>query len=144
MKIHEEHNLAYLVRTDTLHIGKRKVNKLREIALASIWNQIMEEYIKRFGFTEEYLEIVRKQKEIAQHQMKRIITGDRTIETFIQICKNELKQMQNDMTGSNFWELKGHIEKGMGFVINPMRVTVAEFYSYIKILEKQAKRTRNG
>ena len=112
-------------------------------ALIAIWKQIMDQYIAKFGFPDHYLEILRKQMEIARHRVTRMTTGDKTVGAFIKIIEQEIEELQRDTTGGNFYELKAWIEKGMGIGhIDPMRITVAEFYSYYKIVEKKSKKVK--
>jgi len=125
-------------------MAKKKSSLLKRYALLVIWRSLNDEYIKQFGFTESFLDIVRKQKEIALLKVNKIVTGDRSLETLIDVCMVELETLKKMSGGGTFLETKAYIEKGMGFAINPMKTSVAEFYNYIKVLEKQYKSTKHG
>lgn len=103
-----------------------------------------EQFIKEFGFSENFLDIVRKQKEILNLKINKIVTEDKSIQTFIDVCDFELEGLRKMGEGGNFMELKTHIEKTIGIKINPMECTVTEFYGYVKYIEKESKRTSNG
>ena len=103
----------------------------------------MDEYIARFGFSEEFIDIIRKHKEIASYVARRLHTGDNTLIAFQQIAELELENMTKANKAGDFFELKATIETQMGFIIDPMRVSVGEFYSYITLIRKK-KRTKNG
>jgi hypothetical protein len=115
-----------------------------QYALALIWRNIYDEYIKEFGFSEGFLDIIRKQKEIALLRVDKIVSGDKSIQTMIDVCNFELDGIKKMNQGGTFYELKVYIEKGMGIRINPIECSVKEFYSYAKLLEKESKRTKHG
>lgn len=116
---------------------------IRAYALSIVWRKLLDEYIARFGFSENFLEIIRKEKEIAMHRVKRIVDSDRSVNAFIQICQQELTELQKAGQGGDFWQSKAFIEKGMGIKINPFECSVGEFYSYFKTIATMNKRTSN-
>ena len=118
-------------------------NKIKWYALRIQWRKLLDEYIERFGFSENFLEIVRKQKEILQFKVKRIVESDRSVNAFIKISEQELSELQKDDKGGDFWQLKGTLDKA-GFNIRPMETSVSEFYTHVKTLMNQNKRTSNA
>lgn len=131
--------MSYLIRTDSVHIEKKKVSAVKLYALNKIWENIMTEYVERFGFSEQFIEIARKKKEILGHMVDMIVDGDKSRQAFIDMCNLELTEMTKDSESAGFDEMKACVVKGMGVTIDPMRTTVSEFYSYVKLLEKQNK-----
>lgn len=107
-----------------------------------LWRDILSQFIDRFGFGESAIERMRKEKEIALITVDMIVSGDKSKKTLIDIVRDELETIQKESTGGEFWEIKSSIEQYMKFSINPMRTSVGEFYSYLKLIEKQIK--KNG
>ena len=142
--IHKENNLSYLIRTKSVHISKKKPSSLKQYALAQIWKDIMNQYLSRHGFSENYLDYIRKQKEIAQYRIQRLVNDDKTMNAYIEIAEMELEELQKEMKGGNFFELKAFVEREMGFSIDPMRTTAGEFYSYFEIVKKKPKKKINS
>ena len=140
-KVHESGNLAYLIRTKQTYIEKKRVGLIRSYALRLVWRKLLDEYISEFGFCENFLDIIRKQKEIVMYRVNKIVNDDKSVNAFIKVCERELAELQKESQGGSFIETKSYIEKGMGFAINPFRCSVSEFYGYVKILSRQNKRT---
>ncbi len=132
-KINETQDLTFLLKK------RKKAGAITSIHLNILWRILLDQFIKQFGFSEDFLRIIRKQKEQALLRVQKVSNLDNSVQTFIDICDEELKEMQLKENDGNFFELKAYIEKGMGIHINAMQVSVSEFYSYIKILEKQNK-----
>jgi len=70
-------------------------------------------------------------------KLEMIITNDQSIQTDIDIANIELLQIVDQHSGqSDFYETKTAMERNLGFVLDPRKITVREFYSYIKNLKK--------
>ena len=141
-KIQETGNLSYLILTKSVHINKKKVSIAKEIVLKKTWKKLTEEYISRFGFGDEFLDIARKQKELIRLKVDRAISGDRSLNVFIKIIEDELLELQKPGTSGNFWELKGALDRA-GFDIRPMETSVSEFFTHVRTLSKQNKTKEN-
>lgn len=140
-KAQEEGNNNYLIREKTIHIKKKKPDSaLKKYALAVIWREIMDEFVSKFGFSEQYLELIRKEKELAMYLRDKIVNDDKSLNSYIRACEREIEELNNEMTGGDFFEVKAWIEKEMGFILNPMIVTVTEWHSYIKIIKSKSKK----
>lgn len=132
-KIHETGETEYLL------YEKKKANKIQKVVLARLWEKIYDEYIVRFGLSEEFADILKKQKEIARLIVERITTGDKSILTLIKIAELELEMIEKRIAKGDFNMMKGYMEQGLGFSIDTRKTTVAEFYSYIKVLKHGRK-----
>ncbi len=137
-RIHETGNYSYLVRSKSTHIHKKKPGFFRGYWLGLKWRELEEQYIARFGFSQNFLNIIRKEKELLKLKAERISNQDKTLNIFINIIQDEITAMKTDKGGSNFYESKAYVEKGMGFRIDPLHTSVSEFYSYIEVIKKQA------
>jgi len=110
---------------------------IRGYALAIIWRRILDEYIAKFGFSDNFLAIARKQKHLIRLKVQRAVNDDRSTNLFIKIAEDELKSLQSSHDATYFYELKGALDIA-GFNINPMETSVAEFYMHLKTLSKQS------
>jgi len=109
--------------------------------LNKIWRTIYDEYIEAFGFGETFLEILKKQVDIARLIIEKAVTGDKSIQTFIDVNNYELQEMQKPITEhTNFFKTKAQVEMALGFTFDSKKTSVAEFYSYIEIIKEK----RNG
>lgn len=132
--IHERMDYSYLLKQ------RREINRFEKIILIRSWNVTYNEYIKAFGFSDLFKQLMQKQQELARLKIEKMITGDRSLQTFIDITQIEIddlnKRTQNPGT---LHESKINIEKIVGFRIDTKNVSVREYYSYINTLKKSPK-----
>lgn len=133
-EVHKTGDLSFML------IDKSKTKGINYEKLAHLWRDIYEQYIAKFGFDNKYLKILEKQLYIAELRIEKAVTGNQTINTFIEIEKQLLaKLMETTTKGADFYESKALLEKKLGFAIDIRKCTVIEFYSYIKAVEKYGK-----
>lgn len=126
-EIHKTNKLSYLIKT--------KVEVKNCPQLASIWANIYNEYLLEFGLSEKYNDILNLKRQIAIKQAEYIITNDRILLTYINLDKENLKVLTKPIAKvSNFRENIINIEKIQGVKINPMNITVLEYFNYLKHL----------
>lgn len=131
-KVHETGDLSWLLLKRIPKITKALAKKLTQV-----WENIYDEYIKEFGWSNEYIEIQEKEIEVRQLVLEHIKTEDRVLLTEIQIARQELSAMQAKQSKGNFTKNKHAIEKSMGFHLNLKEVSIREFYDYLKALRKK-------
>ena len=127
-KIHDTNELKWLFVT------KQEVenNELLERR----WALIYDEYLNEFGLSDEYKEILKVKRKIANLQADYIIKGDRVILNFINIEKNALESLYDtSKKGSSFRDSLVHLEKMQGIKINTKQITVADYYNYLRSIK---------
>lgn len=129
-KIHEKSDYTFL----KINRINGKVSKEEFAYLKKTWEVIFSEFIERFGFSENSINILLKKKQIAFLQWQFIESSDRSMHTFIEIEKKELLELERENSGHDFWQSKANMEMAMGFQIDPINTTVIQFYSYREIL----------
>ena len=112
----------------------------RSLLLGGDWEALNREFIEVFGVNETYKEHLQLLRDIAILRLEKIIYEDASYQTLIDIKQFELKQL-GEAKGATVEEVRAYISKEMGFRIDEKTVTVYEYYSYLKLLEKQ---NRNG
>jgi hypothetical protein len=125
-KIHEDQDLSWLL------IKKQKVTKAIMLKLQKAWDKIYDQFIKEFGLSESFLEILKKEAEIAKLKLKLVLTGDRINITWINIKEEELHEMKKGIGKAGFLDSKKAIEYKFKFQINVRTTSIKEFYSYLK------------
>ena len=127
-KIHDTNDLKWLFVT------KQEVenNELLERR----WALIYDEYLNEFGLSDEYKEILKVKRKIANLQADYIIKGDRVLLNFINIEKNALESLYDtSKKGSSFRDSLVHLEKMQGIKINTKQITVADYYNYLRSIK---------
>lgn len=120
-----------------------KIKFLRNILIPEIWKNITNEYIDRFALTDEFLLILEKKKSIALKKLDKIITGDSSMQTLIEVEEMELDSLVNGKYKITYLEIKTMIEKYFSFHLDLKNISVAEFYTYLEIMKKQNGRASN-
>lgn len=104
------------------------------LELEKLYGVLMDEYTKEFGISEHILSVLEKQIQIARLKAD-FMSGDTGALTMIDVSELELLELVRGVKGMNFNEIKAIIEKNMGFRVDPYLTTVAEYYTYIKMLD---------
>lgn len=132
-KIHETGDLKYLLHDNC------KIEAYEFRFLLNRWKKIYQEFVDRFGFSDEFLSILELEKNIALLKIEKAERGDENMQTFIEIDEIKLQKKKAELNSikSDFYEIKAGVESSLGFHIDPKKCTVVEFYSYIKTLKKK-------
>lgn len=120
-KIHDTGDLSLLCK------GKQIYFDGLEILFETIYN----EFISRFGFSDEYLSDLERKKRLANLQADFIITKQRHFKTLIAVEKEIQRQNAKDVSKQDLEITLAKISKYYGFKLSSRDLTVAEYYSYI-------------
>lgn len=140
-----------MVRWDNIWKGKGYENLLhriesitgpQQLELRKVWKKLNDEFISVFGFGNHTHLIINKKIKLAKLKLKKIITGDRSISNFISRVENELLTLTSISDKSaDVYELKMIIEQhNPGMYIPMSTITVREFHSYLKNIEKRSRK----
>ena len=99
------------------------------------WARIFDSFLVRFGYLEDYARIPRLKLEAAKHWAIGYTGGPKWHFTMAQVKEQEIQMIIASEQGgsSDIWAAAATLSKEMGFRINPTEVSVAEFYSYIRV-----------
>jgi len=127
-KIHEERDFKYLL------CEKKRLTGHAE----DVFDKLYSDFIRTFGISDSYKKYLDKITEIGIAEIDMTLTGDLSMETFIDIMRVELKDITDVSGGGTYMDTAIAVEKNMGFKLNVKEISVFEYYSYIKSLEKSA------
>ena len=137
MKVHESGDFAYLMRS------KSKVAEWELKGLEKVWRKLYENYIERFGYSESFVQIMEKKREIALLIVRQIEKNDKSMNTFITIAEKELEELEKDGT-MDFYTGKSLLEKSLGFHIDIHKMSVAEYYSHFQLVKHEQAKSNSG
>lgn len=103
-----------------------------------IFDELYSEFISIFGVSDSYKTYLEKLREIEIARIDMVLSKDSSMETFIDIMLVELEDIKDSTAGGTYMETAIAVEKNMGFKLNARELSVFEYYSYIKSLEKVA------
>lgn len=118
---------------------KQELNENEIIILNENLALLVEDFVKRYGFSEQYKEIQEKKKEIVLHYIRLIYTEDKTEKTFIKILETEIKEIETEMSMNkqDNLDVKAYLDEDMGFSIDIRKCTVTEYMAYLKKYEQK-------
>lgn len=134
-KISELEDLRYLIiQSDYFELPKITEKETEELFKA--WEHINDEIINYVGISEDYKSILRIKKAIALMKVELITTGDKSLETLIELKQIELKnsypQAKQELDESIIY-----IESALKIPIDVMKCSVKKYFSYIKFISKK-------
>lgn len=135
-KIHETKDVSYLFKKEVDAKKYKKNITIEDNKFLSIrWQRLYNQYIQRYGFSEDFLEIIEKERQIALMKIEMFENEEYTMETAIEIEEYNLnkKKESKSKVKSDFYKNKAVIEKNIGFRIDVKTCSVVEFISYTQL-----------
>lgn len=134
-KINETNDLRWLFPE-----GKGMITPKKKTLLSEAWEKIFDSFIDTFGISKDFRRVLELRREIIVLKSKSLIYGDKSLNTMIKILNIELERLlKNTEAGvKTFSEVKGYIEKFMGFQLNERTTTVLDYYTYLNLLQENA------
>lgn len=120
-KIHETNDLTLLCKNSGEYFEGLEV----------LFEKIYDEFITRFGLSDEYLAELEAKKRLANLQADYIITKQRHLKTLIAVEKEIQKHNATELKKQELEVTLAKISKYYGFKLSSRDLTVAEYYSYI-------------
>lgn len=132
-RIMKEGDLKYM-------IYKGKFKKKHIPKLEKAWIDCYNQYLQTFGLNKMYLLVLEQEEKIAKLICDRWIKDLKHLNGVIKHEEQVLKQMILPTKGvkKSFEEDLAIIQKHNGFVIDPKKTSVKMFFTYVKMLEKEA------
>lgn len=130
-RLHEEHNYKYLLILDDYE-GVDVDNKKYE----GLYEKINREFYEQIGYGDDYEIYLTMLSELTELIKERALTGDKSKDVFIDIKKEDLKSIYSKKGNQDFRETVALLEKSFKFYIDPKKISVAKFYTYIKVANK--------
>jgi len=104
------------------------------------WENIYNDYLKKFGLSETYKRMLNAMKKKAVLELDFVITGDRFKLTEIEIEETRLKGMlENGGKGMTIEESLIYISKWLGTWLNTKQITVREYFNLLEQYGKANK-----
>lgn len=138
-RIEETNDLGHLLKF------YRKVTKPAErIALYAVWQKITDEFIEAFGVTDEYRKIMMLRMQIRIAEIEHAITDDGIYLTEKSIYEHQLQELTGKRDKSDHDTGVILASKYMGYHIDKCKITVKEFYTILRLMEKQAAKSKES
>jgi len=133
-KIHETNDLKYIL------IEEQKVGFMRQEELSVVFSKIYDEFLDTFGISDDLKRISELRRDIRVLEIDMYLYNDMSKETFIDIKKAELDSIVYGKSKAKLNDVKGYVEKYMGFKLDDKITAVKDYYSYIEMMNLEAKK----
>jgi hypothetical protein len=108
------------------------------------WNKVNGSYVDFFGVSANHKEMLEIKKEIIVNEYIWVTRKEPIAKVYAREAKKMLDKMTDSSEESSLEDQVFFVEKEMGFEVNPKKITVKKFYSYIKSINQHAKNVSNG
>lgn len=132
-QIHKTGNLKYLLE---------KGKKSKSVLLIGRWKRLCEQYIERFGFGENYIEVINQEMKIGKLIIQKAETERNSLNAIIEIEKLKLEEIKGrgmSKEQSDFFDIKSQVERILKMQIDLHKTSVVEFFSYLKMIKNDSK-----
>lgn len=132
-KILETKEVKYLAITDDYEDLKETED------MWEAWNKIFNEYLEKFGITEDFKYMLLEQKKIAIMRCDMAIKGDYGMKAAIEVEESRAKEKEKNKKGLSFEEMVSILEEERKMAIDIFKTSAAMFYTYWRMLKKKSK-----
>jgi len=135
-KINDTHNYTLLLKSKNNVITKKVYDKCE-----SIWHEINQQHIDRFGHPKAFLDYWRELSNLYSKKIKATLKGG-SYESHYEYAQIRFDQMYKGKKSNNH-KLKGSIERvlNLGYRIDPETMPIIEFSSLVELANET---TSNG
>ena len=107
--------------------------------LEEIFLSMQDEIFQKFGISQNYQDylMLLKQKAVILEQLTE--NFDPFLNLDLEVINDDIKTLTENGTRQDFDEVIIIIEKFMSFQLDPKKVSVKKYYSYLKTIEKHGK-----
>lgn len=136
-KIHQTNNLTYLRRTPLKEFEENP-------HLRKIWFKLNDEFLQRFGLTEDFKKLIRLKKQRISQLMDYVLKDEPFKLTEAELTTVEINELIGNGDGVTDEETIFIIEEQLGFKMDVKKLTVVEYYNYLEFINKKLKGVKNG
>jgi hypothetical protein len=101
------------------------------------FEKVYAQYIDFVGISAEYKSYLNKVIELELLEIDYALTNDRYYLTFIKLKQNELDALKKEDEKPQFSMVNAYVSKFMGFSIDQKKVTVKEYFEFVKLMKEQ-------
>jgi hypothetical protein len=131
--INKTHDYSHLVVK-----GQKKGN----VNLEKVWIRIYDEYLDHFGLDETYENWMLFRKEAIRLYTQAYLEDQHHLIPLAQAKELEAKEMMSEIDGEDLNVTLARLSRVYGYRMDPMSITVVEYFSLIKDAESYGKKNK--
>ena len=131
-KIADSGNLIYMQKLD--YYDKEDYS----IKAFELWNKVQNEYLKEFGITDEFRQVLALKKKWIKAKTDYLLTGERFKLTEIDIIDAQIKDTTANKIDVDKEDTLIVLEQKLNRELDPKKVSVKKYFKYINHFSKQS------
>lgn len=115
--------------------------------LNEAYDLIYDQYLNQFGLTDTEHYLLSLHRDSLELKLEMLDTGSGTLLAQIGVLEKRISEAsQSDETGNGLFEVAAVLSRHFGYDISPLKLTVVEFFSKLKLYEKEilAQNSKNN
>ncbi len=125
-KVHKEEEYGCLLKDN------KELTSGEIVDLLLLWDVLNNQFIERFGLSDEFRLEMDVRNKIAEYTADHIITGDNYYRTMIRIEETKLKMFNTDIKSEDGLErMLVKMSRSYGFKLDSRDLTTEQYYSYL-------------
>lgn len=106
--------------------------------LNEAYDLIYDQYLNQFGLTDTEHYLLSLHRDSLELKLEMLDTGSGTLLAQIGVLEKRISEAsQSDETGNGLFEVAAVLSRHFGYDISPLKLTVVEFFSKLKLYEKE-------
>jgi hypothetical protein len=105
-------------------------------ALGLVYETIYYQFLNEFGVNGTEAEMLHIQRDILELEIDYMRHGGAVLQVRLNVLRKRLEELADKNKGGNIFEVAAALSKWAGYDVSPMKLTVVEFYSKLKLYEK--------
>jgi hypothetical protein len=119
-----------------------KLSKRQMVNAVKYWDELFDQYLKRFGLSESSYRIIKTEISIAKMKAKMVERGDWGMSAAIRIEESKLRKVLAEENKTTLEETIAFLEDKRKISIDQFKCSVVMFYTYVNLMNKQAKKNK--
>ncbi len=119
-----------------------KFTKKQMVSAVKYWDELFDQYLKKFGLSESSQRILKTEVAIAKLKAKMVERSDWGMSAAIRIEESKLRKVLSEENKSTLEETVAFLEDKRKISIDQFKCSVVMFYTYVNLMNKQAKKNK--
>lgn len=118
-------------------VKKDKNTKVPEKILVDFCEKLQQDFFDLYGISDDFKMLFETEKEILALEVDLALTKNRALKTKIMLLQQKAEAFKKHKRKGENYKVKSYLDKFMGQILDPKKITVVEFYSYLELYKEE-------